>query len=127
MIKAIIYYDGKLDANLCDYLRTDEYISYCFPEYKLYYIDGEYGYTSSMEAVEWCASLPTNYIIYTNSLHVFNSDIVKEQCSNADGGLTDFYIFCHGGVENINSLTDRELRKVHNLEKLYINKGLEKL
>ena len=127
MIKAIIYYDGALDANLCDYLRTDEYISYCFPEFELYYIDGEYGYTSNMEAVQWCASLPTDYIIFTNSLFAFNADIVKEQCSNADGGLADFYIFCHGGVENINSLTDKRLTKTHNLEKVIINGGLEKL
>lgn len=127
MIKAIIYYDGALDANLCDYLRTDEYISYCFPEFELYYIDGEYGYTSNMEAVQRCASLPTDYIIFTNSLFAFNADVVKEQCSNADCGLADFYIFCHGGVENINSLTDKRLTKTHNLEKVIINGGLEKL
>lgn len=127
MIKAIIYYDGQLNDNLCDYLRTDEYISYCFPEYELYYIDGEYGYTSVMEGVEWCASLPTNYIVYTNSLHAFNSDIAKEQCSDANGDLANFYIFCRGSVENINSLTDKRLTKKHNLEKIIINNGLEKL
>lgn len=127
MIKAIIYYDGQLDANLCDYLRADEYISYFFPECEFFYVDGEYGYTSNMEAVQWCASLPTNYVVYTNSLHVFNADVVKEQCSDVNGDLADFYIFCHGGVVNINELTDKRLTKTHNLEKIIINKGLEKL
>lgn len=127
MIKAIIYYDGALDANLCDYLRANEYVSDLFPEYESFYVSGEYGYTSNMEAVQWCASLPTDYVIFTNSLFAFNADVVKEQCSNADGGLADFYILHNGSIDNINALTDKWLSKTHNLEKIVINGGLEKL
>ena len=127
MIKAIIYYDGSLNADLCGYLQASECVSDLFPGDRLTCISGEYGYTSNMGTIQLCASFPTDYVIFTNSLFVFNADVVKEQCSNADGGLTDFYILHDGKIDNINLLTDKWLSKTHNLEKIIINGGLEKL
>ena len=127
MIKAIIYYDRSLNSDLFGYLQASECVPDLFPEYELTYISGEYGYTNNMEAVQLCASFQTNYVILTNSLSVFNADVVKEQCSNADGGVADFYILHDGKIDNINALTDKWLSKTHNLEKIIINGGLEKL
>lgn len=121
MIKALVYYDGNLNDKLSDYYYVSELVKSNFSDLEVVYIGGDYGYSNNIRLIERAGSLPTNYVVFTNSPFVVNADIAKEQCSDEDGFLVGFYVFADGKITNLNKL-NKKIKKGHNLEKI-ITKG----
>lgn len=127
MIKAMVYYDGSLTAKLCDYLAVDEIVKDLFKDLEMFYISGEFGYTANRMAVMRASALPSDFVIFTNSLHVLNNEIAKEQCSEGEREIRNIYILINNKVLPLQRLTAQEIRTFYTLDKMYTNGGFELL
>lgn len=129
MIKAVVFLDDTLNhylsiSNALEKVQT--------PLTRFIYIDAQYGYTNTQECIQSILEDETykklEVIVITNSLIVFNDSRLKEAV--CDGILLkNYFILDHRNYElrRVEDLTKKELHTEHNLEKLYINNGFEKL
>ena len=128
MIKAVVFMDGELwhYLGISDSLKELQN-----PLTRLLYVDAKYGYTDNQEYIQYIIESEDykrfEVIIITNSLTVFNNSRLKEIVSD-DKLLKNYYIIDKDYIlKDVNNLTSKELHTSHNLEKLYINNGFEKL
>ena len=82
-------------------------------------IDGQYGYSSNKNDLDYLLNFKPSAIVYTNSLVALNS----KYAWNTELGVPELYIRVgeHDLFMRIDKLTNRELKQAHNLEKLYIS------
>ena len=80
-------------------------------------VDAQYGYYDNYRRLELFNKTSNNdTIIYTNSLVALNNDY----CWNEDKKCCELYLRNIAGEwKPCQSLTDKEIRKAHNLEKIY--------
>lgn len=126
MIKAVVYVDGPVEFG-CHYRQLD-----CleFDSTICFYIDAGKGYSECMSMLKDCILSSTKVVVVTNSLEVFNNSSLKESVTLQGGSsaLNSFYLIDRKGrLRTLQDLTDKELHTYHNLQKLYVNNGFEKL
>lgn len=126
MIKAVVFVDGALNHYLPISQALEDLQSSAT---HLLPIDAKYGYSDTQEGIEEALAMSYEVIIITNSLLVFDDYRLKDAvCGEENILMKNYFIFDKNQqLRDINDLTDRELHKAHSLEKLYINKGFEKL
>ena len=114
MIVRIVFVDGEIGS--CDKGKIDR---------DTIYIDARHGYSHNMKIVDKALKVAAQrpVVIYTNSLAVWNDYRFKNMCE-------DLYPWCildkkTGEFYHIQALTTRELRIIHNLEKLYMAGAFE--
>lgn len=102
----IYFEDGRLLES--DYLPIDNY----------YDIDAKYGVSSNMAQLDTLLECKPDAIVYTNSILAFSN----EYAWNEELKVPEIYIRAgeHREFNRIDKLTTRELRRGHNLAKMYV-------
>lgn len=82
-------------------------------------VNGKYGPECNIQALERCKKYKPDCAIYTNSIFAFSNKYAW------NGKLKVPEIYIRAGVDEewtrIDKLTNKELRKAHNLAKMYID------
>lgn len=74
--------------------------------------DASYHFALSEKIIEKLKQLPnTQVILTTHNTNLLNNDFIRPDCGFVIDGKQ---------IKSLNNLTDKEIRQVHNLEKLYI-------
>lgn len=96
---------------------------FCGVDY-LYSIDAANGYSFCRNVLNHAKKSYPNCTIYTNSIIALNNDY----CWNDVDHVCELYLrdIITGKFVRADMLTDKELRKFHNLMHLYINNGFKK-
>ena len=81
-----------------------------------YLIDAKYGYTMNVSLLRTIKRLHNDATVYTNSLIALSNDFAW----NEELGVSEIYLNRNGEFIRIDKLTDKELRKAHNILKMYI-------
>lgn len=128
MIKAVIYIDGQIDIWCNDAIRA---IITGDDADKVIFVDAAYGYYANKHYVDEIVKFNKDVIVITNSLIVYNDSHLKKFASTSETNstlLNNYYLIDRkSNLRSLQDLTDKELHISHNLEKLYINNGFEKL
>lgn len=126
MIKAVVFVDGPVEFG-CHYRQLNHLE---FDSAVCFYIDAGKGYSECMSLLKDCLFNSAEMVVVTNSLEVFNDSSLKESVTlqGNSSALNRFYLIDREGkLRNLQDLTDKELHTYHNLQKLYVNNGFEKL
>ena len=92
---------------------------------KCLHIDAGLGYSHCIKLLEYFKKYyPFNTEIYTNFLGAFSNS----WCWDEEKKMPMIYIRNeYGDWTNITNMTDKELHKAHNLEKLYVNGAFKEI
>lgn len=128
MIKAVIFVDGQIDIWCNNAIRAT--ITGDDAD-RVLLMDAAYGYSANKHYIDEVLKYNKEIVIITNSLIVYNDNRLKEATSASDTNsllLNNYYLIDRNEVlRSLQDLTDKELHISHNLEKMYINNGFEKL
>lgn len=128
MIKAVIFVDGQIDIWCNNAIRA---IITGDDADKVLFMDAAYGYSANKHYIDEVLKYNKEIVIITNSLIVYNDNRLKEATSASDTNsllLNNYYLIDRNEVlRSLQDLTDKELHISHDLEKMYINNGFEKL
>lgn len=114
MIKRIFFYDGELEKSI---LRADKHFN---PDRSLMTVDGRYGFTFGVHIMELASKLDGEADIYTNMVEFLSFDWFNLEDVLDTRGKVWLYNFRHLSFDPVESFTDKELRKAHNLTKMFI-------
>lgn len=128
MIKAVIFVDGQIDIWCNNAIRAT--ITGDDAD-RVLLMDAAYGYSANKHYIDEVLKYNKEIVIITNSLIVYNDNRLKEATSASDTNsllLNNYYLIDRNEVlRSLQDLTDKELHISHDLEKMYINNGFEKL
>lgn len=119
-MNAVFYIDGRIPERMSLpfisqlYEITDPY---CKSLPQIYELDGKEGLRYNVKYAEKIMNTFDDVIFVTNMTYFLNNAIVWNQ----EVKMPMVWILVDGKWQHINSLTDKELRHGHNLEKMYIN------
>ena len=83
-----------------------------------YSVDAGEGFTSCQKRLNYIQKeCPNNAVVYSNSVYALSN----YYCWNNETKRPEIYMRKNGKWTHILALTDRDIRRAHNLEKLYVN------
>lgn len=115
MIKYLCFVDGEIGINIrniCKDFAEKQDLTFNF-----IVIDANYGFTNCKEIIDTIKSYPYECMVLTNQIGILSHEYGwREDLSEHER----IFLFIDGNFINIQNLTDKELRKAHNIEKMYI-------
>lgn len=81
-----------------------------------YIVDARYGYTKNISLLNHIKDFDSDGIVYTNSIIALNNHYAW----NNEMNVPDIYIIKEDEFIRIDKLTNKALRKAHNIMKMYI-------
>ena len=81
-----------------------------------YLVDAKYGYTSNAALLNCIKNLDNDASVYTNSVIALNNDFAWNDALK----VSEIYLIKEDEFIRIDNLTDKELRRPHNIMKMYM-------
>ncbi|OJA03412.1 AAA family ATPase, partial [Bathymodiolus thermophilus thioautotrophic gill symbiont] len=96
-IALFYYWYQRIQSNKASFVFIDEFDSF-------------YHHNLSKFIVKKLQEIDVQVVFTTHNTVIMNNDLSRPDC---------YFILSNGKIASLNKLTDKELREMHNLEKLY--------